>query len=62
MSAQILTIIASILAIIIGIWKRFGRIKAEKRKLAEQAKKDLENAVNNDDCSALLDAFSRVHK
>ena len=60
MTAQILTIIISILAIIIGVWKRGGRIKAEKRKLAEQAKKDLDNANQNDSPSDFLDGFGRV--
>lgn len=57
---QIFTIIASILACIIGVWKYFGRKAAEKRKQAEQARKDLDEANKNDDPSSFLDAFGRV--
>ena len=57
---QVLVIISSVLAVIIGLWKRFGRIAAEKRKQAEQARKDLDDANKNDDPSSLLDGFGRV--
>jgi Na+/H+ antiporter NhaB len=57
---QILTIIASILAIIIGLWRKFGRVAAEKRKQAEQARKDLDDANKNDDSSSFLDGFGRL--
>lgn len=52
--------IGSLLAIILLFVERFMSVKAEKRKLAEQAKKDLENANKNDDRSAFLDAFGRL--
>jgi H+/gluconate symporter-like permease len=60
MAAQILAIIGSVLAIIIGLWKYFGRKNAEKRRQAEQARKDLDNAKEKDDPSSFLDGFGRV--
>ena len=57
----ILGIIGSLLLMIIGIWKYFGRKNAEKRKLAEQARKDLDNANKPDGtASDFLDAFGRM--
>ena len=57
-----LGIIGSILLMVMGVWKYFGRKNAEKRKQAEQARKDLDNAKKNDSPSDFLDAFGRVHK
>jgi hypothetical protein len=57
---QILGIIGSVLLMIIGLWKYFGRKNAEKRKQAEQARKDLDNANKNNSPSDFLDAFGRV--
>jgi len=58
--AQILTIIGAILAIIIGLWKKYGRVAAEKRKQADQARKDLDEANQNDDPGKFLDGFGRL--
>ena len=60
MTAQILGIIGSVLLMIIGLWKYFGRKSAEKRKQAEQARKDLDNANKNNDPSSFLDGFNRM--
>ena len=58
---QILAIIGSVLAIIIGLWKYFGRKNTEKRKQAEQARKDLDNANKPDGTpSDFLDGFGRL--
>jgi|GEM_PF-5555157 len=57
---QILTIIGSILTIIIAIGSYFGRKNAEKRKQAEQAKKDLDEAKKNDNPSDFIDAWSHL--
>ncbi|MEI8350108.1 MAG: hypothetical protein WCI77_08130 [Candidatus Omnitrophota bacterium] len=62
MIAQILTIIVSILAIIIGLWKKFGRIAAEKRKLADEAGEKLDEAQKNKNKSDLLDAWDRAKR
>jgi hypothetical protein len=59
---EILAIIGTVLAMIIGLWKHFSRENAFKRKQAEQAKKDLEDAIRENDPSRLIDAFSRVYK
>lgn len=58
--SQILSIIGSVLLCIIGLWKYFGRKSAERRKQAEQARKDLDDAKKNDSESDLLDAFGRL--
>ena len=54
-------IIGSILAIIIGLWKYFGRKATERRKQGEQARKDLDAANSNDDPGKFMDAFGRLH-
>ena len=61
MAATILGIISSVLLCIIGIWKYFGRKAAEKRKQAEQARKDLDNANKTDGTpSDFIDGFGRL--
>ncbi len=60
MSAQILTIIVSVLTLAISTWKWFARKNREKRKQAEQARKDLDDANKSDDPSSFLDAFGRM--
>jgi hypothetical protein len=46
---------------IIGLWKYFGRKAAERRKQAEQARKDLDNANKEGGTSSdFLDAFGRM--
>jgi len=58
---QIVAVIGSILSIIIGLWRYFGRKAAERRKQAEQARKDLDNANKEDGTpSDFLDAFGRM--
>lgn len=61
MATSILGIIGSVLLMIIGLWKYFGRKNAERRKQAEQARKDLDNANKPDGTpSDFLDAFGRM--
>jgi hypothetical protein len=60
MAAQILGIIGSALLCVIGLWRYFGRKNEFKRKQAEQSKKDLEKANEDDDPSSFLDAFGRT--
>jgi H+/gluconate symporter-like permease len=62
MIAQILAIIGSVLAIIIGLWKYFGRKASARREQAIQARKDLDHANKDGDESDFLDAFGRVNK
>ena len=60
MTTQILAIIGSVLAIVIGIWKYLKRKNEYKRQQAEQAKKDLENAKKNNSVSDFIDGFGRL--
>jgi hypothetical protein len=61
MAAQILAIISSVLLMVIGLWKYFGRKAAERRKQAEQARKDLDNANKDSGTpSDFLDGFGRM--
>ncbi|MDI6606279.1 MAG: hypothetical protein QME65_03950 [Candidatus Omnitrophota bacterium] len=62
MTTQILAIIGSILAIIIGLWKYSGRKNAERRKLADEAKEKLDEAHKNKDKSSLLDSWDRAKR
>lgn len=54
--------IGSLLAIILLFVERFMSVKAEKRKLAEQAKKDLENAQSKDDTSGITSAVDAINR
>ena len=60
--SQILTIIGSVFAIIIGLWKYFGRKNTERRKLADEARDKLNEAQNNSNKSDLLDAWDRAKR
>lgn len=60
MTAQILSIIGSLLLCVIGIWKYAGRKAEERRKLADEARKDLDNAKKNDSPSDFLDGFNKL--
>jgi uncharacterized membrane protein len=63
MTAQILAIIGSILAGVIIIFNYIKRKNSEKRKQAEQAKKDMENAKSDKGGpSDFLDSFGRFSK
>lgn len=54
---QILVVISGVISIIVGLWKYFSRRAAERRKNADQARKDLDEAKKNDSPSDFLDAF-----
>jgi hypothetical protein len=61
MTAAILSILGSLLLIIIGLWRRGGRIAEVKRKVAEQARKDLDAANKPDGTpSDFIDAFGNT--
>jgi len=60
MTTQILAIIGSILAIVITIFNYIKRKNSEKRKQAEQARKDLDEANQNNDAGKFLDSFGRM--
>ena len=59
---NLLTVIGSILAIIIGLWRYFGQKNAERRRQLEQAEKDLEDAKKNGDISAITAIVSRINR
>ncbi len=52
--------IGSFLTIVVLAWGYFKRLNSEKRKQAEQARKDLDNANKNDSPSDFLDGFGRL--
>lgn len=59
---EILSIIASILAIVLGYFKYSQEKRIANQKKADQAKKDLENAEKTGNASDLIDAFMRMRK
>jgi hypothetical protein len=59
---QILAVIGLILTCAIGIWKRFSRIRAEKRKLADEAQKEYEEALKSGDTSRITAALARLNR
>jgi preprotein translocase subunit YajC len=60
--SQWLAVIGSILACIIGLWKYFGRKAAERRKQAEQAMKELDEAEKNKDTSGITSAVDDINR
>ncbi len=54
--------IGSFLLIIIGLWTYFGRKNEERRKLADEAGKKLDEAQKNNDKSGRLDAWMRAKR
>ena len=59
---QILAVIGLVLTCAIGIWKFMARIKSEKRKLADEARKKLDDAKANNSKSDFLDAFGNTNR
>lgn len=57
----VLTVIALILSCAIGIWKMFSRKNEFRRKQAEKAKEDMENAKKETGTpSDFLDSFGKI--
>ena len=59
---QILVVIGLILTCIIGVWKWLVRVKSEKRKLADEARKKLDDAKANNSKSDFLDSFGNINR
>jgi len=59
---NIIAVIGLVLSCAIGIWKYFGRKNKEKRKLADEARKKLDSAKENDNESDFLDSFDRINR
>lgn len=57
---ELLAVIGAILAIVLMIFNYIKRRNSEKRKQAEQARKDLDEANQNNDAGKFLDAFGRM--
>lgn len=55
---QFITIIASILSIIIGLWKFFGR----KRKERQDAANKVKEGIDKDDPSVITSGFDGLHR
>jgi len=62
MASQILAIIGSILAIIIGLWKWFFGNRARKEKLREQALNEVKEAIKAHDRSRITSAYDRLNR
>lgn len=58
----IIAVIGAVLACIIGLWKHYGRIAAEKRKLADEAKEKLDKAHETGNKSDYLDAWDNANR
>lgn len=62
MASQVLAVIALFLTCCIGVWKFVARMKSEKRKLADKAREQLDNAHKNKDKSSLLDSWDSINR
>ena len=62
MTAPIITLLIAVLAAIGGVWKYFGRIATEKRKLADVAKEKLDKAHETGNKSDYLDAWDNASR
>jgi len=59
---NIIAVIGLVLSCVIGVWKYFSRKNAEKRRLADEARKKLDAAKENDSESDFLDAFDNINR
>jgi hypothetical protein len=62
MVVGICSAIVAVISVIIGIWRYYGRIGKEKRRLADEAKKKLDSAHDNQSKSDLLDAWDSINR
>ena len=62
MNATILGIISSVLAMVIGVWRYYGRRNRTKRKLADEAEKKLDKAHKDKNKSDLLDSWDNINR
>lgn len=59
---QILAIIGSILAIIIGLWKYFTDKIREKQKRKQDAANQINQGINDKDPSAITGGFDNINR
>ena len=62
MNAQILTIIGSVLAIIIGWWKYTKGKEAEKQKRKDDAAKEIKQGMDENDPSKITGGFDNLNR
>lgn len=62
MTPQILAIISSIFAIIIGLWRFFSGKERIRKKLREEASKDIKQGVSENDPSKITGGFDRLNR
>lgn len=57
-----LSVAGSILALLLFLARWIVRVKSEKRKLADEASKELEDAQKNKDVSGRIDAWGKLRR
>ena len=57
-----LTVVGLVLSCVIGVWRFFKRIKSERRKVADEAKKQLKEGLDNSDTSRITSSFDRMRR
>ena len=62
MNAQILTIIGSVLAIIIGWWKYTKGKETEKQKRKDDAAKEIKQGMDENDPSKITGGFDNLNR
>lgn len=60
MAMSIITMAIAVFAAIAGVWKWVARMKSERRRLADEAKKKLEGAQTPGDFLDSFDSINRV--
>lgn len=62
MVTQILAAAILFMTCAIGIWKWIARLKSERRRIMDEAKKNLDKAHDGGDESDLLDGWDRINR
>ena len=60
--SQILTIVASILAIAIGLWKYFTGKESEKQKRKEDASNEIKQGMDENDPSKITSGMDNLNR
>lgn len=61
MTAQVLAIISSILAIAIGLWKYFTSKESAKKAKQDAARKEIDEGIKNGDTSTINSGFNDLN-
>ena len=62
MGIGIVTAIGGLISLLVGIWKWVKRMKREERRIADEAKAQLDEGIKNNDPSAITAAFDRMRR